>query len=148
VSKWVSQGRLTSVGYYAKRNLLRSDVERLSAARRRPGDRSWLTTRQAAEVMGVTNIRVNQLARAGRLPHELSRDGWRLFRPEQVAVIGNARRVRFHTHQAKGGLSLRQGSRDAHRPPSPAGPAVIATLSSSGRARSRSTTTAPGTAGT
>ena len=34
---------------------------------------------------------------AGRLPYELSRDGWRLFRPEQVAVIGNARRARFHT---------------------------------------------------
>jgi excisionase family DNA binding protein len=95
VSKWVSRGWLPSVGRYAKANLLRSDVEQLSAARWRPGDRSWLTTSQAAEVMGVTDVRVNQLARAGRLPHELSRDGWRLFRPGQVAVIGNARRVRF-----------------------------------------------------
>jgi hypothetical protein len=51
-----------------------------------------LTTSQAAAVMGVTKIRVSQLARAGRLPHEVSRHGWRLFRPEQVAVIGNARR--------------------------------------------------------
>jgi hypothetical protein len=50
---------------------------------------------QAAAVMGLTPVRVNQLARAGRLPHELSRYGWRLFRPEQVAVIGNARRARF-----------------------------------------------------
>jgi hypothetical protein len=48
VSKWVSQGRLPSVGHYSKRNLLRSDVERMSAARWRPGDRSWLTTSQAA----------------------------------------------------------------------------------------------------
>jgi Helix-turn-helix domain len=31
VSKWVSQGRLPSVGRYAKANLLRFDVERLSA---------------------------------------------------------------------------------------------------------------------
>jgi excisionase family DNA binding protein len=87
VSKWVSQGRLPSLGRYAKANLLRSDVERLSAARWRPGNRSWLTTSQAAVVLGVTNIRVNQLAHAGRLPHEVSRDGWRLFRPELVAVI-------------------------------------------------------------
>jgi hypothetical protein len=92
----VSQGRLPPVGYYAKRNLLRSDVEKLSAARWRIGDPSWLTTSQAAAVMGLTPVRVNQLARAGRLPHEVSRHGWRLFRPEQVAVIGNARRVRFH----------------------------------------------------
>jgi hypothetical protein len=96
VSKWVSKGRLPSVGHYAKRNLLRSDVEKLSAARWRPGDPSWLTTSQAAAVMGLTPVRINQLARSGRLPHEVSRHGWRLFRPAQVAVIGNARRVCFH----------------------------------------------------
>jgi hypothetical protein len=50
----------------------------------------------------VTKIRVNQLARAGRLAHEYSRDGWRLFRPAQVAVIGNAR-ARFHPTR-RGGL--------------------------------------------
>jgi hypothetical protein len=58
LSKWVSKGGLPSVGYYAKRNLLRSDVERASAARWRLGDPSWVTTSQAAAVMGVTKIRV------------------------------------------------------------------------------------------
>jgi excisionase family DNA binding protein len=52
VSQWVSQGRLPSVGYYAKRNLLRSDVEKLSAARWRIGDPSWLTASQAAVAIG------------------------------------------------------------------------------------------------
>jgi hypothetical protein len=47
----------------------------------RPGDPSRLTTSWATVVMGVTPVRVNQLTRAGRRPHERSRDGWRLFRP-------------------------------------------------------------------
>lgn len=97
VSKWVSKGRLPSVGRWAKANVLRVDVERLAAARWRPGEPSWLTATQVAAVLGVSVPRVSQLANAGRLPYELAGDGRRLFRPAQVAVIARARRVRFHS---------------------------------------------------
>ena len=54
-SKWVSQRRLPSVGCQVKANLLLSDVGRLSAARWQPGDPSWLTTAQVAQVLGVSS---------------------------------------------------------------------------------------------
>jgi hypothetical protein len=81
----VSQRRAAVIRQHGKANLLPFDVEKFSAVRWRSGDPSWRATSQAAVVLGVTKIWFDQLARAGRLPHELGRDG---FPPEQVAVIG------------------------------------------------------------
>jgi len=96
VAELVGQGRLTPVAKYAKAGLLRADVERRSLERWRPGDPTWLTTTQVAEVLGVTQPRVSQLARRGFLPYEQAPDGRRVFRPGQVRVIAQARRERFH----------------------------------------------------
>lgn len=96
VSTWVITGALPSLGRYAKANLRRSDVETLAAARWRPGDPSWLTTDQAAAMLGVSRVRVTQLIAAGRLPAERHPSGRWLFRPGQIAVIAQARRDRFH----------------------------------------------------
>jgi predicted site-specific integrase-resolvase len=75
--------------------LLRSDVERLSLARWRPGDRTWLTTAQVGEQLGLSRARVYQLSNAGTLPYQCSGEGRRLFRPGQIAVIARAREVRL-----------------------------------------------------
>jgi len=68
VAELVGQGRLTPVAKYAKAGLLRADVERQSLERWKPGDPSWLTATQVADILGVTGPRVSQLARRGFLP--------------------------------------------------------------------------------
>ena len=75
VARWVVEGKLRPVRPYAKAGLLRADVERLSLARWREGDPSWLTAAQVAERLGVTRARVYQLSDAGRLPFERTRTG-------------------------------------------------------------------------
>ena len=103
VARWVVAGTLRPISPYAKAGLLRADVERLSLARWREGDPSWLTAAQVAERLGVTRPRVYQLSDAGRLPYERTPDGRRLYRPGQVNVIVRARRKRFP--RGRGGLS-------------------------------------------
>ena len=54
-----------------ERRLSRAEVERLALTEwRATGDRSpyWLTTAQAADILGVVTSRVRQLAAAGRIP--------------------------------------------------------------------------------
>ncbi len=75
--------------------LLRFDVERLSLARWRRGDRTWLTTAQIGEQLGLSRPRVYQLSNAGTLPYQCSGEGRRLFRPGQIAVVVEARKVRL-----------------------------------------------------
>lgn len=55
-----SEGRLSPVAKHAKAGLLRADVERWSLERWRPGDPTWLTTTEAAEVLGVTRTRMSR----------------------------------------------------------------------------------------
>ncbi|CAN5508515.1 hypothetical protein BH18ACT8_BH18ACT8_09390 [soil metagenome] len=52
---------------------------------------------------------MQQLTEADRLPYVEHRDGWRLYRREQVEVVGNARRVRFGG-SARGPLSAVDGA--------------------------------------
>jgi excisionase family DNA binding protein len=69
-------------------------VERLSLARWEgvTGDDSyWVTTRQAAPILGVNRSRVGQLVDADRIRYETTSGGRRLFRRQQIEVIGNAR---------------------------------------------------------
>jgi len=89
------EGAAPSVGFQLTAHVLREDVERLSAKRWRPGDPKWLTATQVAEVLGVTQPRVSQLANAGKLTYKVGPGGRKLFRPGQVEVIGRARRERF-----------------------------------------------------
>ncbi len=65
VAELVGEGKLTPVAKWAKAGLLRADVERRSLERWTPGDPSWLTTTEVAELLGVTQPRVSQLARRG-----------------------------------------------------------------------------------
>lgn len=83
VAQMVSRGRLTPVKRWAKAGLLRADVERLSLERWRPGDPTWLTTSEVADILGVTGPQVSQLARRGFLPFERTPDGRRVYRPDQ-----------------------------------------------------------------
>lgn len=58
-------------------------------------DHDWIDTATAAKVLGVSAVRVSQLAQADRLPHV--RKGRRVwFRRDQLEVVAAARRVRFH----------------------------------------------------
>lgn len=54
----------------------------------------WLTGLQAAEVLGVSHVRVTQLANAGRIPVQVSPSGRRWYRQAQLETVANARRAR------------------------------------------------------
>lgn len=54
----------------------------------------WVTSGQAAEILGLSTARIKQLAATGRLPFESHVDGTRLFRREQLITIANAAETR------------------------------------------------------
>jgi len=44
---------------------------------------------------------VQQLSEADRLPYVEHRDGWRLYRREQIEMVGNARRERWNPERSQ-----------------------------------------------
>jgi excisionase family DNA binding protein len=72
-----------------------TDVETLAPQRYTPGHPWFATNREAAQILGVSRSRVNQLVNAGRLPFVEYR-GRRYFRRQQIQVIANARNARWH----------------------------------------------------
>lgn len=99
VDRLIRGGVLTRGRLYATAQLSREQVEHLALATRPArtlvAGHYWVTRWGAAELLGVSGRRVQQLSDAGRLPYETHRDGWRLYRRSQVGVIANARRARF-----------------------------------------------------
>lgn len=93
VARLVMQGVLHKQVKHQRRGLDLAEVERVSLERYRRGHPYWLTTREAAAVLGVSDERVRQLVAADRLPC-VERKGRRLFRRPQVDVIANAREAR------------------------------------------------------
>jgi len=90
----IRRGVLTRRRKYATGQLSREQVEQLAMTTRPvrqliDGD-YWVSRRGAATVLGVSERRVTQLTGADRLPYVVHRDGWRLYRREQVEVVGNA----------------------------------------------------------
>lgn len=53
----------------------------------------WLTTGQVARLLGVSSVRVIQLANERRLEHMTLGNGMRLFDPEAVALEAARRRA-------------------------------------------------------
>ena len=95
VAKMVSQGRLTKACKHQRQGLDLRDVEELALERwRRPGHPYWVTTREAAEILGVSATRVRQLVRRDLLP-SVERQGRLFFRRPQVQVVANARQARW-----------------------------------------------------
>ena len=100
VHKYVCAGIIHKGEKNARGGLDRDTVEQVSLARwplrRRPGPHPyWATTREAAEVLGVSRARVRQLAESGRIPAVWREDGhhW-YFRRHQLEVVANAREAR------------------------------------------------------
>ena len=96
VARLVAAGELSKGARWEHCQLSRSDVEQLSLARWQPAesvreDAYWVTTLRAAAILGVHRSRVRQLAVTGRIPYETTPNGQRLFRRQQLEVIGNAR---------------------------------------------------------
>jgi hypothetical protein len=58
-------------------------------------DPYWLSGNRAATVLGVNSSRLRALSARGFVPFVIGADGSRLYRREQLQVIGNARRVRW-----------------------------------------------------
>ena len=52
-------------------------------------------------MLGVSGKRVQQLSEADRLPYVEHRDGWRLYRREQIEMVGNARRERWNPERSQ-----------------------------------------------
>jgi len=57
-------------------------------------DDPWLSGREAAEVLGVSHVRVSQLANANRIPFHEGPTGTRYYRTKQLTVVANARAAR------------------------------------------------------
>ncbi len=99
VRSLIDAGLLTGGSRYVHRALDRDEVERLAAQMWKPprsgvrddGTSYWVTTRQAAEILGVGQNRVRQLVTRGFLPCLRTPRGKLLFRRAQVEVIANAR---------------------------------------------------------
>ncbi len=90
---------LTPARRYATAQLSREDVEQLALTtrpvRRLVAGDYWMSRSGAAQLLGISGKRVQQLTEADRLPYVIHRDGWRLYRRAQLEVVGNARGTRF-----------------------------------------------------
>lgn len=95
VHQLVSRGRLDRTPPYARDALDRDQVEQLSLELLTPGQPHpyWATAPEAALILGVTDTRVRQLARRGRIP-AVQHDGRWHFRRQQLEVVANARDAR------------------------------------------------------
>lgn len=92
--RYVTGGRLEAGPRYQHGRFSRAAVEQLACQvlRLQKGLPSyWATGQGAANVLGVSRSRLDQLARRGDLPYLTHRSGVRLYRRDQLAVIGNAR---------------------------------------------------------
>ena len=92
VYKLVSRGTLVKDSPYARAQLDRCAVEDIALERVRRGVRNpyWATCEEAAELLGVTQRRVRQLATKERIPGRLHRGRW-YFRRRQLEVVAHAR---------------------------------------------------------
>lgn len=55
----------------------------------------WLSGRQASRVLGVSHVRVSQLAKADKIPSYIAPSGRHYYRSEQLRTVANARRARL-----------------------------------------------------
>jgi excisionase family DNA binding protein len=99
VRRLILTGELTREGRYTHRGLDRDQVEELAMRRWRrhrppPADSYWITTKQAAAMLGVSHTRVWQLAQTDRLPFRVSHTGVKLFRRRQLETIAHAWQAR------------------------------------------------------
>jgi predicted site-specific integrase-resolvase len=57
-------------------------------------DDTWLSGVQAAQILGISHVRVSQLANAEKIPVHLTSSGKRIYRQRQIQVVANARSIR------------------------------------------------------
>lgn len=98
VRRRVAEGRLSRRRKrYKHQALSRADVEALAAEvypwRRHLGDPEsyWLTSGDAAAVLGVNRQRVQQMSEADRVPFLLHHDEIKLYRRHQMEVLAHNR---------------------------------------------------------
>lgn len=99
VWRLVESGDLRTHGpRHARRRLSRAEVEAVAVARHRRNRSGgyFIATEQAAQLLGVNRSRVRQLADADLIPYVRTARGDRLYRRDQLEVVANARRARFH----------------------------------------------------
>jgi hypothetical protein len=58
-------------------------------------DNPWINGVQAATILGVSHVRVSQLATDEKVPVHHTASGRRVYRLRQLEVVAHARRVRF-----------------------------------------------------
>ena len=95
VYRLARQGRLVADGAaHTWRRFTLEAVERASLEMLRGGGHPyWATTAEAAEVLGVSEERVRQLAGRGRIPAVRHHGRW-FFRRGQLEVVTTARNAR------------------------------------------------------
>jgi len=93
VARLVLQGVLRKPAKWQRFALDLAEVEQVALERYRPAHPYWLTTTEAAKLLGVTPTRVRQLVARGFVP-AVSHQGRNYFRRHQLEVIANARQSR------------------------------------------------------
>lgn len=96
IYRLVLQERLSKGQKHQRFGLDRDEVERLALARWNGRSRHayWLNTAQAAELLGISQQRVQQLIAQGSLPAVRRGRQW-VLRRRQLEVIANARAARY-----------------------------------------------------
>ena len=127
IGKLVAKGELTSRGRTGRASLDRDQVLELRAKReeraqapkkprrKRTGwseppdaEHDWLTSVQAAELLGVSAVAVNKRCRRGRLPF-VEKAGRRWFRRDHLELVKHADLVK--RPDARGQKTVAQGQR-------------------------------------
>ena len=93
VTRLVRQGVLHKPAKDQRFALDLAEVEQLALERYHPGHPYWMSTGEAAELLGVTPTRVRQLVARGFVP-AVAQEGRSYFRRHQLEVIANARQSR------------------------------------------------------
>jgi DNA-binding transcriptional MerR regulator len=87
VTRLRREGLLTKLDGYPSYS--RSDVQAFI-------DNPWINGVQAAIILGVSHVRVSQLAAAEKVPVHHTATGRRVYRLQQLEVVAHARGLRFH----------------------------------------------------
>jgi hypothetical protein len=90
LTRLIQEGHVTRADR-ASRRYSRRQIDALANERA-----TWLTARDVAALLGVSRGRVDQLARADRIPYETDSLGQLRYRRIQIGVVANARLARWH----------------------------------------------------
>lgn len=86
VARWRREGLLVEIRG-GRRLYSRTEVNDVR-------DNPWITGRKASSILGISHVRVSQLAKQEKIPVHVTRSGKRVYRQLQIEIVANARKQR------------------------------------------------------